>query len=658
MNKRLFTVALAIGIAALLLFGIVLALVHPTRAASQAVIVVNTTDDELKTDGDCSLREAITAANTDTVVDQCAPGSGADTIALPAGVYTLTISGTGENLAATGDLDITQSLALNGAGASMTVIDGGALDRVFHINPAQAFGVAVSLTDLTVKNGIAGNGAGLYVDASGTLTLTRTTISENTATALGGGIYNFTRFSTLTVLTSTISHNASGDPDPGMGWQPGGGIYNEGGRLTVISTQIVDNSARGIDSVSWDDGQGGSGSPRMHVEGSTISRNKGGIHTTGNGVIDGSIISENDSFERGGGILTGGKLAVINTMVISNTTPWNGGGIANDGELHATNCDISGNSANGEGGGFHNSAFFYPASDTDPDINPVTITNSTIANNQAGDSGGGIFTVQGSKITLINSTISGNTASGFQAQGGGIYSEAELEVRESTIADNKVTGFNTSGGGMFLGSWPRLIVNTTISGNSADAFGGGLFISLNPGSGNTMAMNNLTVTDNTCDLISDNNGDGGGIFHESGSVTIQNSIIAGNFDNSTGTQHPDCSSAAGGISSTGHNLVGAVDGCHWTNTSGDRTGTNLNPLDPKLGPLSDNGGDTPTHAPLTGSPALNTGNPAVPGGGGQACEARDQRRFLRLLQGPACDMGAFEVQVTAVLNLWMPLIRK
>ena len=76
------------------------------RAAHAAVVTVNTTDDELNSDGDCSLREAIIAANTDTAVDACPTGSGADTINLPAGRYTLTVLGAGENAAATGDLDI------------------------------------------------------------------------------------------------------------------------------------------------------------------------------------------------------------------------------------------------------------------------------------------------------------------------------------------------------------------------------------------------------------------------------------------------------------------------------------------------------------------------------------------------------------------------
>ena len=88
----------------------------PTRTARAANITVTTTDDELNADGDCSLREAIQAANTDAAVDACAAGSGPDTSTPPAGAYTLSIAGAGEDAIATGDLTIY-----------------GAPDRAFHI---------------------------------------------------------------------------------------------------------------------------------------------------------------------------------------------------------------------------------------------------------------------------------------------------------------------------------------------------------------------------------------------------------------------------------------------------------------------------------------------------------------------------------------------
>src|SRR5205807_2430480 len=94
-------------------------------------------------DSDCSLREAIVAAN----------GNGqADMIAVPAGTYHLTIAGAGEEAAATGDLDITSDMTIIGAGATSTIIDATGLgDRVFEEPPAAA--ATASNSDVTIKGG-------------------------------------------------------------------------------------------------------------------------------------------------------------------------------------------------------------------------------------------------------------------------------------------------------------------------------------------------------------------------------------------------------------------------------------------------------------------------------------------------------------------------
>ena len=97
-------------------------------------ITVNTTDDELNADGDCALREAIQAANTDAAVDACPPGDGPDVIMLPEGSYALALAGAGEDANATGDLDILDDLKLIGAGIKVTLIDGKGLDRIFHVH--------------------------------------------------------------------------------------------------------------------------------------------------------------------------------------------------------------------------------------------------------------------------------------------------------------------------------------------------------------------------------------------------------------------------------------------------------------------------------------------------------------------------------------------
>jgi len=117
-RQRILTGVLALG----LLLPLTSLYLGPIPVAHTATITVNTTDDELNDDGDCSLREAIQAANTDSAVDGCTAGSGADTITLPAGYYTLTIAGANEEDNATGDLDILDDLTINGDGEGYTVI--------------------------------------------------------------------------------------------------------------------------------------------------------------------------------------------------------------------------------------------------------------------------------------------------------------------------------------------------------------------------------------------------------------------------------------------------------------------------------------------------------------------------------------------------------
>ncbi len=107
----------------------------------------------------------------------------------------------------------------------------------------------------------------------------------------------------------------------------------------------------------------------------------------------------------------------------------------------------------------------------------------------------------------------------------------------------------------------------------------------------------------------------------------------------------DCGNSLS-LDSLGYNLIGAAL-CTINSTTGDQIGSPASPIDPRVGPLQDNGGPTFTHALLASSPAIDAGNPATPGSGGNACEAADQRGALRPVDGDGdvvaiCDVGAFE----------------
>src|SRR6266511_2886941 len=137
----------------------------PAPAAHAATIGVDTNADELTVDGNCSLREAIRAANLNAAVDACPAGSGAapDTLTLPSNTYTLSIAGANEDAALSGDLDITGDLTITGALSTTTIIDGDALDHVFDVISG-----TVLMSNVTVRNGSEG---GIFNRSGGRLTL-------------------------------------------------------------------------------------------------------------------------------------------------------------------------------------------------------------------------------------------------------------------------------------------------------------------------------------------------------------------------------------------------------------------------------------------------------------------------------------------------------
>ena len=302
------------------------------------------------------------------------------------------------------------------------------------------------------------------------------------------------------------------------------------------------------------------------------------------------------------------------------------------------------------GNGTPDTAFGGAVNNSDDVI--MTIEDSSFTGNQANAFGGAIFNNNNSTITISNSLFSGNQVSSY---GSAIYNdnEATLTITDTTVSQNAVleagedgailnqntatltldrslVAGNTSaglGGGLYLkNDSVSTIRNTTVSGNRAGEDGGGIFISQNA----VATLNNVTITLNVADSDGNGTGNGGGIFVDpahAGSLTLQNTILAGNSDP---TSAPDCS---GAIASGGHNIVGSTEGCAFTPATGDLTG-----VDPKLGPLQDNGGPTRTHALLKGSPAIGAGDPAAPGSGGTACEGTDQRGLPR----KDCDIGAYE----------------
>ena len=242
-----------------------------TRAGATS-IQVTTTEDELTVDGECSLREAVIAANTNLAVDACQAGNpGHDGIWLqPDAVYTLAIPGRGEDLAATGDLDVTESLnvGLEVPGQTAT-IDGGDIDRIFDVadevdnwtfrfltlrngDAGAGEGGAVrvgrgctsppddhvngALQGLVIEDNHAAIGGGIHLGTCQNPFFQANSIIGNTADETGGGV-SVVGTTLLRVESSTFSGNSAG--------AAGGGIWADldDGFLAVIFTTIARNTA-------------------------------------------------------------------------------------------------------------------------------------------------------------------------------------------------------------------------------------------------------------------------------------------------------------------------------------------------------------------------------------------------------------------------------
>ena len=225
----------------------------------------------------------------------------------------------------------------------------------------------------------------------------------------------------------------------------------------------------------------------------------------------------------------------------------------------------------------------------------TTVNNSTISGNSAASGGGvSIVTSYGGNITINNSTISGNSAE----SGGGI------------------SGQSSYGGSI-------VVKNSTISGNFAQESGGGIDASYTE-----LDITNSTITDNTA------NDKGSGVNLDNG--TINSTIIADNANND------DIAGFFGAwnFNSGGNNLIGngGTSTTFTNDVNGDLVGTLDRPLNPELGELKDNGGQTLTHALLPHSPAINTGSSPE--------ELTTDQRGLDRSIGQT-DIGAFEVQANS-----------
>jgi hypothetical protein len=289
---------------------------------------------------------------------------------------------------------------------------------------------------------------------------------------------------------------------------------------------------------------------------------------------------------------------------ISGNTSVVGGGIYSSDDAEIVRSNLTGNYAYWHGGGIYS-------------FGKLLVRQTTITSSETGLDGGAIRAI--GDVLIDSSTLSGNIAN---RHGAGVW----VEVMDGVL----------------------LIVNSTVSGNAADNDGGGVWI--------TGVEAAATIAHSTIVSNRGNNlfGYGGGVFLNSGSLLINQSIVAKN----TAKFGADLTSQAGTHLTARYSLIGS-NAESGLNEAPDGTpdengnligGVMFGVIDPKLGPLADNGGLTETHALLPGSPAINAGDlDALMGAGGVPLHDQRGATFIRHYGG-RIDIGAFEVQPDALLG--------
>jgi CSLREA domain-containing protein len=376
---RLISVALALTIAGAVDL-------QPTRAAGP--FVINSLLDEqdaspgdgqcATTGGVCTLRAAVQEANA---------LAGADSITLPAGTYLLTFSSSGEEVEDDyGDLDLTESVTIAGAGSAVTIIDGNGAqmqDRVFDVQSSSA---SVTLSGLTIRNGQTypvgrAYGGGIYNEGSA-LSLNDVVIANNSAYTGGGGLYS--DGGSVSLTNSTIRNNTTGF---------GGGIYFSAARpasLTLTDSSILDNTAQSTGGGIYNDG-----SVTTLIR-STVARNSAGF-------AGGGIFNSTGSFSDAPNSLTLINSTISTNTAASQTGPdtGRGGGVFNDpnGVVDSVNSTIVGNSAKVAGGNLFNGQ-----------NGSLRLTNTIVAASGAGANCVGTITSGGHN--LASDTSCGLSAAG------------------------------------------------------------------------------------------------------------------------------------------------------------------------------------------------------------------------------------------------------
>lgn len=509
-----------------------------------------------------------------------------------------------------GTLTLTNSAVLTNSAAA-TFAARGRGGAIYQTGSTAALYISGSQLN---ANTASDSGGAIF--AEGTLVLRNSTLAANRTTSRGGALYAVD--GQLAVENSAFFTNQAG-----FG---GGAIFLDNGSATIGSAQMHNNRA-GSDGQS--SGLGGAlavVNARLALSNSVLESNRSGLDGGGVWSIAGQMaisdtrIADNYSdsaLGRGGGLFliqTGSAAALTMTRgtIVNNRADRGGGLYVDRARLTLIESVLRNNSATSEGGGLwgrHTLTATLSGGSVQSNTSGGTggglrlldmqteIIGMQILSNTAAQLGGGLFIDGNGHSTLTRVRVGHNRAD----QGGGLFNTNPLTVTRAAFYANSATAI---GGGVFNSGSAR-ISNSTLSANAAGTGGGGL-----QNISSDVTLDSVTIAQNS----------GGGLRNTGGFVLVRRSIVA---TNSGG----DCQQASGSLTSQGSN-IDSDDSCSLT-AAGDRPG-----VDPRLGPLADNGGNTLTHDLRGGSPALD----AIPPGD---CQATDQRGRPRPV-GPGCDIGAFE----------------
>jgi hypothetical protein len=576
---------------------------------------------------------------------------------------------------------------LEGAGGAIHVDAGGSLvinHSTLHKNLSDVGGgIAVGQGQLTLNsstvsgNVVTSDGGGLWAaGASTAVTVNHSTIAANRAGTRGGGIRIDSSGGTITLNHSIVADNAAdiasddvssvesvvfdhGWVEDGTGFTPTGGLQFIGvdPQLTALGdhggTNLIHalaagspaidagnlffapppaNDQRGAPFVRVVDGNGDS-TPRIDIGAyerqtlpnlnllvDVVTDQVNGNLNAGDlslreavGLANGSLGADSIAFAPGlsGGtiLLAQGQISITEDLVI-DAMP-----LAQNVILDASGSDPTSALDNGDG-----SRLLFISDNASANLITVMIGGLELTGGDAERDGGAIFSTE--NLEIRESTIAGNAA--FDGKGGGIMAiGGGLMIANSTVSGNRAV----NGGGIGIQTANLTVVNSTVSGNEADTRGGGIY----GASGAAIEVRHSTFSDNRASSLRQ----GGGIYVAANvNLSIDHTIVA----NNQAGNGPDIS-AAGTVSLT-HSLVEDSNG--FTSVGSP----NITGQDPNLGPLSDNGGPTQTHALLEGSAAIDAGEFGI-----TSPPDFDQRGapFHRVVANlgafEVIDIGAFEVQV-------------